>query len=249
MEQLLKTVFYEKHVSLGAKMVEFGGWDMPVQYETGIVQEHLNTRKQAGLFDVSHMGRFIVGGPDALDFLQHVLTNNAAALEIEESQYTMIPDADGFAVLGEGTNETLMIWRKQAEDKRERILAVQALYETVRKTGFPLIGILYWKLTAEANLVKETIDYLLLSAGRAVFGALRDWDAEDLAYAYMVNVFGLHEVWLTLRRYLNPDRAVVFGVASQMKDNQLLTNAHVYSQTKKAVYDLMYVLLRDTVWH
>ena len=98
MEQLLKTVFYEKHVSLGAKMVEFGGWDMPVQYETGIVQEHLNTRKQAGLFDVSHMGRFIVGGPDALDFLQHVLTNNAAALGIEESQYTMIPDKNGGAI-------------------------------------------------------------------------------------------------------------------------------------------------------
>ena len=98
MEQLLKTVFYEKHVSLGAKMVEFGGWDMPVQYETGIVQEHLNTRKQAGLFDVSHMGRFIVGGPDALDFLQHVLTNNAAALEIEESQYTMIQDKSGGAI-------------------------------------------------------------------------------------------------------------------------------------------------------
>ena len=98
MEQLLKTVFYEKHVSLGAKMVEFGGWDMPVQYETGIVQEHLNTRKQAGLFDVSHMGRFIVGGPAALDFLQHVLTNNAAALEIEESQYTMIQDDSGGAI-------------------------------------------------------------------------------------------------------------------------------------------------------
>ena len=59
MEQLLKTVLHEKHVNLGAKMVEFGGWDMPIQYETGIVQEHLNTRKQAGLFDVSHMGRLL----------------------------------------------------------------------------------------------------------------------------------------------------------------------------------------------
>ncbi len=98
MEPLLKTVFYEKHVELGAKMVEFGGWEMPVQYETGIVQEHLSTRKQAGLFDVSHMGRFIVSGPNALDFLQHVLSNNAAALEVEESQYTMIPDGNGGAV-------------------------------------------------------------------------------------------------------------------------------------------------------
>jgi aminomethyltransferase len=98
MEQLLKTVFYEKHVDLGAKMVEFGGWDMPVQYETGIVQEHLLTRKQAGVFDVSHMGRFIIEGPNALGFLQHVLSNNAAALEVEESQYTMIPDENGGAI-------------------------------------------------------------------------------------------------------------------------------------------------------
>ena len=98
MEKLHKTVFYEKHVSLGAKMMEFGGWEMPVQYETGIVSEHLNTRKQAGLFDVSHMGRFIVSGTEALAYLQHVLTNNAAALEIEESQYTMIPNESGEAV-------------------------------------------------------------------------------------------------------------------------------------------------------
>ncbi len=98
MEQLLKTVFYDKHVNLGAKMVEFGGWDMPVHYESGIVQEHLSTRRQAGLFDVSHMGRFIVGGPGALDFLQYVLTNNAAALEIEEGQYTMIPNENGGAL-------------------------------------------------------------------------------------------------------------------------------------------------------
>ena len=98
MKQLLKTVFFDKHVNLGAKMVEFGGWDMPVQYESGIVQEHLSTRRQAGLFDVSHMGRFIIGGSHALDFLQYALTNNAAALEVEEGHYTMIPNENGGAV-------------------------------------------------------------------------------------------------------------------------------------------------------
>ena len=98
MENLLKTVFNDKHVKLGAQMVEFGGWDMPVHYESGIVQEHLSTRKRAGLFDVSHMGRFIISGEGALDFLQHVLTNNAAAVEVEEGQYTMIPNETGGAV-------------------------------------------------------------------------------------------------------------------------------------------------------
>lgn len=54
-------------------MVEFGGWEMPVQYQPGIVLEHLTTRRKAGLFDVSHMGRFVIRGEDALEFLQHVL--------------------------------------------------------------------------------------------------------------------------------------------------------------------------------
>ena len=98
MDALDKTVFNDCHRQLGAQLVEFGGWEMPVQYADGIVQEHLATRKQAGLFDVSHMGRFIVGGSQALPFLQHVLTNNAAALEVGEGQYTMIPNETGGAL-------------------------------------------------------------------------------------------------------------------------------------------------------
>ncbi len=95
MENLHKTALNDRHVKLGANMVEFAGWEMPLHYETGIVQEHLATRQAAGLFDISHMGRFTVSGKNALEFLQHVLTNNAAALEEEESQYTMIPDENG----------------------------------------------------------------------------------------------------------------------------------------------------------
>lgn len=95
---LQRTVLCERHKALGAQMVPFGGWEMPVQYPAGILQEHLATRGKAGLFDVSHMGRFIVRGGQALEFLQHVLTNNAAALEIGMSQYTLIADAEGGAV-------------------------------------------------------------------------------------------------------------------------------------------------------
>jgi len=100
MSDLLKTVFYYRHVDLGAKMVEFFGWEMPMFYSTGIVKEHLATRKHAGLFDVSHMGRFIIRGSGALKFLQHVLSNNAEALDIREmgAQYTFIPNIAGGAV-------------------------------------------------------------------------------------------------------------------------------------------------------
>ena len=95
---LNKTPLHSSHVALGAKMVDFAGWDMPLMYPTGVVAEHLATRRRAGLFDVSHMGRFIVGGPGALEFLQHVLSNNAAALEVGQAQYTFIPTETGGAI-------------------------------------------------------------------------------------------------------------------------------------------------------
>ena len=100
MSEPLRTPFYGQHLALEAKMVEFGGWEMPLMYPDGIVREHLNTRRGAGLFDVSHMGRFLVRGKDALAFLQHVLTNNAAALDIHTvgAQYTLIPTETGGAV-------------------------------------------------------------------------------------------------------------------------------------------------------
>jgi hypothetical protein len=95
MGNLHKTALNDRHVKLGANMVGFAGWEMPLHYEAGIVQEHLATRKEVGLFDISHMGRFIVRGKDAIEFLQHVLTNNTAALEEEEGHYTMIPNENG----------------------------------------------------------------------------------------------------------------------------------------------------------
>jgi aminomethyltransferase len=99
-ENLKRTILYDRHVALGAKIVEFGGYEMPVLYSDGILKEHLANRKGAGLFDVSHMGRFIVGGSNALGFLQHVLTNNAQALDKPEtgSQYTFIANNTGGAV-------------------------------------------------------------------------------------------------------------------------------------------------------
>ena len=76
-------------------MVDFGGWEMPVQYENGILKEHLGTRRYGGLFDVSHMGRFRIQGKDTIDFLQHVLSNNAESLEPWQAQYTLIPNNNG----------------------------------------------------------------------------------------------------------------------------------------------------------
>ncbi len=98
MDKSLITAIFDQHVRLGAQMIDFGGWRMPLQYRTGIVQEHLATRNSAGIFDVSHMGRLEISGKSAVDFLQHVLSNNAAGLEVLESQYTIIPDINGAAI-------------------------------------------------------------------------------------------------------------------------------------------------------
>ncbi len=100
MNSLQHTPLYPRHQALNARIVPFGGYAMPVMYSKGIIEEHLATRKQAGLFDVSHMGRFIIRGPDRIAFLQHVLSNNVLALDGPErgAQYTFIPDLNGGAL-------------------------------------------------------------------------------------------------------------------------------------------------------
>ena len=93
-----RTPLYEAHVAAGATMVDFGGWEMPIEYPTGIISEHLYDRRYCGIFDVSHMGRLWIEGPQRLAFLQRVLTSNAAALIPGRAQYCIIPDEHGFAV-------------------------------------------------------------------------------------------------------------------------------------------------------
>jgi aminomethyltransferase len=89
-----KTVFNQVHKQLGAKMVPFAGFEMPVEY-SGINNEHLAVRNAAGMFDVSHMGEFWVKGPKALAFLQKITTNNVEALKIGKIQYTCMPNGKG----------------------------------------------------------------------------------------------------------------------------------------------------------
>ncbi len=98
MSELKRTPLYDAHVAAGATMVDFGGWEMPIQYPAGIVAEHLYDRKHCGIFDVSHMGRLIVEGPERVAFLQKVLTSNVSALVPGRAQYCMIPTQTGGAV-------------------------------------------------------------------------------------------------------------------------------------------------------
>ena len=91
---LQRTPLFDAHLKAGARMVEFGGWEMPVQY-TGIIEEHRRVRSTVGVFDVSHMGEFEVEGPAALAALQAVTTNDVSALEVGQVQYSLFPYPDG----------------------------------------------------------------------------------------------------------------------------------------------------------
>jgi len=98
MSELKRTPLYDAHVAAGGTMVDFGGWEMPIQYPDGIVSEHLYDRKHCGIFDVSHMGRLIVEGPERLAFLQRVLSSNVEKLVPGRAQYCIIPSETGGAV-------------------------------------------------------------------------------------------------------------------------------------------------------
>jgi len=97
-EQLKRTALYGEHVALGARMVPFAGWEMPVQYE-GIIDEHRAVRRSAGVFDVGHMAEFRVFGFGAFDYLQGVLTNDLSRIsELGRAQYTLMLDDDGHII-------------------------------------------------------------------------------------------------------------------------------------------------------
>lgn len=99
-----RTALYEKHLAAGAKMIDFAGWTMPVQYE-GILAEHIAVRGQAGLFDVSHMGQILVEGPDVLAGLQRLMTNDLARAKDGQAVYSLLCQPDG------GILDDLLLYR------------------------------------------------------------------------------------------------------------------------------------------
>src|ERR1700747_1183845 len=93
-QTLQRTPVHDRHVALGARMVPFAGWEMPVQYE-GVIQEHRAVRTDAGVFDVSHMGEIEVEGPQATTLLQSLLSNDLDRIAPGEAQYTLLTNERG----------------------------------------------------------------------------------------------------------------------------------------------------------
>mgnify|MGYP001231030618 CR=1 FL=1 len=117
------TPLTEKHIALGAKMAEFAGYNMPISY-SGIREEHETVRTAIGVFDVSHMGEFIIRGKEALDLIQKVTSNDASKLEIGDAQYSCLPNHDG------GIVDDLLVYRLPkdmcAEGEQAFMLVVNA---------------------------------------------------------------------------------------------------------------------------
>ena len=117
------TVLAKKHIELGAKMTDFAGYNMPLQYSS-VSEEHLMVRSQAGIFDVSHMGEFIIKGREALDLIQYVTSNDASVLKIGDAQYSCLPNESG------GIIDDLLVYRLSEDqcndDERAYMLVVNA---------------------------------------------------------------------------------------------------------------------------
>jgi aminomethyltransferase len=108
MQTLLRTPLYECHVELGARLVPFAGWEMPVQYE-GVIPEHVAVRTDCGVFDVSHMGELEVEGPRAHDLLQSLLSNDLDRIEPGKAQYTLLTNERG------GIVDDLIVYERRPE--------------------------------------------------------------------------------------------------------------------------------------
>jgi glycine cleavage system T protein (aminomethyltransferase) len=104
-DTLARTPLYDHHVAAGGKIVPFAGFEMPVQYRTGITAEHRAVREAAGLFDVSHMGEFILRGPEAIDLVQRISVNDASRIEVGQAQYSAMCLETG------GVIDDLLIYR------------------------------------------------------------------------------------------------------------------------------------------
>src|ERR1700681_1588858 len=103
-----RTPLYDRHLALGGRMVDFGGWELPQQY-TSIRDEHFAVRKVAGLFDISHMGRLLVEGAGAEEYLQHLLTNDISALAPGRAIYSLMCQEDGGAI------DDLVVYREAVD--------------------------------------------------------------------------------------------------------------------------------------
>ncbi|WP_094604898.1 Aminomethyltransferase [Sporomusa silvacetica DSM 10669] len=219
MTALKRTVLYDNHVKSGAKMVDFGGWEMPINYKSGIIEEHIYTRKKTGIFDVSHMGRFVISGREAAKFLQYVLTNNVFALDLKQAQYTMIPNENGGAVDDAylyrfyEDEYLLVVNAANAEKDWEHLQREIAKFDagiTNKSSEIAMISVqgpdsknILSKLTGSVYLtepVKNALDILKFD-GKEVLVARTGYTGEPLGFELFIKASEAAVIWERLLEY------------------------------------------------
>ena len=173
---LKKTPLNARHRSRGARMVEFGGWDMPVEY-SGIVDEHMAVRTRAGLFDVSHMGEIEIAGTDALKAVQHITSNDASRLAVNQIQYSALTTP-------EGTFVDDVLTYKLSDEHFMLVVNAGNIVKAVKWITERIAGI------GDAVAVNTSSRYALMALqGPAAEGVLQPLTGADLA--------GLKYYWFT----------------------------------------------------
>jgi aminomethyltransferase len=167
--ELKRTPLFEAHERLGAKLVPFAGWEMPVQYPAGIKEEHLAVRGKAGVFDVSHMGQVETQGPQATELLQHLLSNDVSKLKVGGAQYSVLCREDG------GVLDDLFTYRL-ADD---RYLTVTNASNHAKDFGW----MAYQGSSFEAEVIDRAPDYAMLAVqgptAREIVSSLSDSPLPD----------------------------------------------------------------------
>jgi aminomethyltransferase len=172
-QTLLQTPLHDRHVALGAKLVPFAGWEMPVQYE-GVIQEHRAVRTDAGVFDVSHMGELEVEGPRAHELLQGLLSNDLDRLGAGEAQYTLLTNERGgivddliayrldpyryLLVVNAANREADVGWLKEREISGSDVRDVSAEYALLAVQGPNAIAKLGLAPARQFTFAEETLD-------------------------------------------------------------------------------------------
>lgn len=188
---LLLTPLHDAHLQLGARMMPFAGYDMPLSY-SGIRSEHLGVRNACGLFDVSHMGQFRVEGAGALAFLQYITTNDVARLKVGQAQYSCIPHADG------GIVDDLLVYRMA--DAHFMLVVNASRVAEVEE-------VLWLHKPADCHLENLSQDTALLAlqgpAAGAVLAACTSESVQDLAYYHFCHatVAGVEAVLVSATGY------------------------------------------------
>jgi aminomethyltransferase len=189
---MLKTTLYDTHVAQGAKMVSFGGFMMPVQYE-GVTKEHHCVRNGVGVFDVSHMGEFFVEGPQALSLLQHICSNDIEKLVPGKAQYNYLPNHSG------GVVDDLIVY--QLEEERY-LLVVNA--SNIEK-DWAWISKQNEKIDAQIRNASEEYSLLAVQGPKVIeaMQALTDIDLHDLPfYAHKTAAFaGVENILIATTGY------------------------------------------------